>query len=244
MTTRKLKAAAQEAPLGSGEQDVNKPGWGKLAISGLLLLHVTAVFWAPFAFASNVGPSSSPFADLVMGALRPYITAMYLDHGYFFFAPDPGPSHLVRYKLEFADGREAVEGVFPNLATEQPRLLYHRHFMMAEALHNAYVPSTPPPEPTLPSLNATATDKARYQRQRADYERSLRLWRLQRQRYEALWRSYEEHLKHEYKADKVTLTRIEHRLATPGQVRYEKSRLDDPASYVPLPENETRGETR
>ena len=35
---------------------------------------------------------------------RPYLEAAYLDHGYAFFAPDPGPSHLVRYELEFDDG--------------------------------------------------------------------------------------------------------------------------------------------
>src|SRR3954462_7179726 len=72
--------------------------------SVLILLHVTAIFWPPFTFACRGGSgSSSPFADAVMGWLRPYSSLMFLDHGYAFFAPDPGPSHLVHYKVEFAD---------------------------------------------------------------------------------------------------------------------------------------------
>src|SRR5688572_2536370 len=37
----------------------------------------------------------------------------------------------MRYELTLADGRW-VTGVFPNLEVHQPRLLYHRHFMLSE----------------------------------------------------------------------------------------------------------------
>src|SRR5438132_13994609 len=84
--------------------------WVKAAISLLLALHLSAVFIAPFAAACNVRGSSSPLADVAYRALRPYIAALFLDHGYFFFAPNPGPNHLVEYKVEFADGRPPIEG--------------------------------------------------------------------------------------------------------------------------------------
>lgn len=69
-------------------------------------------------------------------ALRPYLEGAYLNHGYHFFAPEPGPSHLVRYELEFADGTKRT-GTFPDLAEHWPRLLYHRHFMMSEFINVA-----------------------------------------------------------------------------------------------------------
>ena len=68
----------------------------RLLASAVILLHVTAVFWPPFTFACN-DAGGSPFASNIMGWLRPYSSLMYLDHGYFFFAPNPEGSHLVHY---------------------------------------------------------------------------------------------------------------------------------------------------
>src|ERR1044072_2681228 len=129
------------------------PLWTKVLISAVLLLHLAAVFTAPFAFASNAGEGSrSPLASALASGLRPYITALFLEHGYFFFAPLVGPNHLVDYRVEFDDGRPPVEGRFPDLAKERPRLLYHRHFMLAEALNNSSAPPEPPTEPSPPPL--------------------------------------------------------------------------------------------
>jgi hypothetical protein len=69
-----------------------------MLISVGLLLHLTAVIMAPFAM-----PPSSELVRDVADRLRPYIDSLYLDHGYRFFAPSPGPSHLVRYRLELPD---------------------------------------------------------------------------------------------------------------------------------------------
>lgn len=69
----------------------------------------------------------------------PYLKILYLDHGYGFFSPDPGPSHLIRYTIEQQDGSE-IKGVFPNhgqrpeLRRQWPRLRYHRYFMLAEQI--------------------------------------------------------------------------------------------------------------
>ena len=244
MTTRKLAAAA-EASRQSDEQESTGPAWWiKLILSCLLAFHMAAVFWAPLAFASSGPQASSPFAEGVMVWLRPYIGAMFLDHGYFFFAPNPGPSHLVRYKVEFADGREPVVGTFPDLETEQPRLLYHRHFMMAEALNNLYAPPEPPPEPSPPPLTATAAERSRYKGQREAYRLDRPRWEASRRRYEAMQNGLSEHLKAEFGGSKVTLTRVEHRLAEPGEVRDDHRRLDAADSYVDLPEIPPRGANR
>ena len=192
--------------------------------SAVILFHVTAVFWPPFTFACNDGNcSSSPFADNVMSWLRPYSSLMFLDHGYFFFAPNPEGSHLVHYKVEFADGREAVEGVLPNLRDEKPRLMYHRHFMLAEQLHAEFAPADPPAE-------------------FADSPEQLAGWRQARDRYELRRRSFEEHLRAAYGADQVTLTRLEHTLPGPGEFRDSAQPLNAADSYrelldapVPLP---------
>src|SRR5262245_38749551 len=106
---------------------VAPPVWVKLLISILVVWHVAAVVSAPLAFAcmSRGGPSAA--AAAIASFFQPYSSALYLNHGYAFFAPDPGPNHLVDYTVEFADKRTAVRGRIPDLSTERPRLLYHRH---------------------------------------------------------------------------------------------------------------------
>lgn len=231
----KRHAGAGMEPPAKG-QDATPKLWIKLLVSAALAFHVAAVFVGPFAFACNSGPAPSPFASAVYGWFRPYLGALYLDHGYFFFAPNPGPSHLVDYKVEFADGRQPVTGRFPDLATERPRLLYHRHFMIAESLNNRFAPPTPPPEPSPPPLTASAGEKEVYRQVRANYDREVGLWRHVRGQYVAMQASLSDHLQHKYGGSRVTLTRVEHRLATPDEVQYAGRRLDAPDSYVNLPE--------
>jgi hypothetical protein len=212
------------------------PWWAKLLISFVLTLHLTAVFIAPFAFACNAGGSSSPLADAIYSGLHPYIAAIFLDHGYFFFAPNPGPSHLVDYKVEFADGRTPVEGRFPNLDTERPRLLYHRYFMLSEALHANYAPGEVPPEPSPPPLTAGAEERARYQLDRAQHRQGLVAWQRQRKRYEAMRSSIERHLLQLYGGERVTLTRLEHRPPLPDEFASLGRKLNAEQSYAKLPE--------
>ncbi len=247
MTTRKgaaptegaRRAEPQEAPgQDSGQSSPPAAGawppWLKGLASALIAVHLAAVFWGPLAFACAGSPLTRP----VFGVLRPYIDALYLNHGYSFFAPEVGPSRLVRYKVEFADGREPVVGMLPNLATERPRLLYHRHFMLTEALSNRFVPPQPPPEPTPPPLTATAGERARYNALKREYQQALTAWQHERRVYEAMWRSFEQHLLSEYGGSKVTLTRVVHRLARPDEVQYEGRKLSAPDSYIDLPETE------
>ena len=109
------------------------PGWSPRAraiVSLLIVVHLSAVL-----LAALTAVGGSDLWRLLAVPLGPYIQAVDLkNHGYRFFAPDPGPSHLVRYYLTMPDGSQR-EGVFPNLAEEKPRLLYHRYFMLSEHLY-------------------------------------------------------------------------------------------------------------
>jgi hypothetical protein len=205
------------------------PLWAKFAISALVTLHVAAVVSPPLAFICRSGGSSSPLAEPIARFFQPYTTAAYLDHGYAFFAPDPGPNHLVDFKVEFDDGREPKTGRFPNLATERPRLLYHRHFMLAEALNTRFVPPVFPPEPSPPPLTASVSERERHAAEKRDYEAAKVRWQRARRTYEAMRASIEAHLKAEYGGQRVTLTRVEHRPAEPNEILIE----DEPSLQTP-----------
>jgi len=141
--------------------------------------------------------------------------------------------------VEFDDGRTPVEGRFPDLAQEQPRLKYHRHFMIAEAYNNQYEPPTSPPEPSPLPLNAQPTDRERriqVNRQQG-YAQALAEWKHRRAQYEAMTKSIENHLLKEYGGSKVTITRVEHRLLLPFEVSELGMRPNDPSTYVNLPES-------
>ncbi len=104
--------------------------WLRRAISVGLVFHLFALVIAPLAVAPT-----SPLWQRAWLAFRPYLEGLNLNHGYHFFAPEPGPSHLVHYELRFEDGR-VEQGLFPNASQQQPRLRYHRHFMLSEFLNN------------------------------------------------------------------------------------------------------------
>ncbi|MFO0918189.1 MAG: hypothetical protein U0872_07735 [Planctomycetaceae bacterium] len=89
-------------------------------------------------FAIIVCPASaspaSPLAQAGWSLAAPYLQALYLNHGFRFFAPEPAGSTLVDYELEFPDGSKQT-GRIPDRAVG-PRLLYHRYFMLTEFLGN------------------------------------------------------------------------------------------------------------
>lgn len=119
------------------------PRWARWGLSLLFLLHLAAIFVAPLGFsieaAYSIAPQKAPQVDegerpprfWLHETLGPYLDALYLNHGYGFFGPDPGASHLIRYRIRLADG-SVVTGTFPDVEEHWPRLRYHRHFMLAE----------------------------------------------------------------------------------------------------------------
>ncbi|MBI1903626.1 MAG: hypothetical protein HYS13_21195 [Planctomycetia bacterium] len=101
----------------------------KLLVSAWLVLHLAAVALPPlWVLSGDSGPVSAAKRGLSW-----YIDPMFLNHGYGFFGPDPGPSFLLRCELELPDGRK-IEQTYPDLKEHRPRLLYHRHFMLTSRL--------------------------------------------------------------------------------------------------------------
>lgn len=145
----------------------------KWLVSAALLFHLTAQFMATWTAA----PPSSELGQTLTEPFHFYIAAARLNQGYRFFAPNPEASHLMRFRIfdaegkpvvlnEFAVNEERTEGQLPppeyrvSLFESQPRLLYHRYFMLTEQLDAAI------PRP-LPA-NAPAEAHAAYaERERA-----------------------------------------------------------------------------
>ncbi len=131
------------------------PAWRWL-VSILVVLHLTAVFVAPWDLSTDpaLPPSymaqndsqgnplpvppreSSVWQQPVVprslrGFFHHYLNLAYLNHGYQFFAPDPAGSNLIRYQVWDSGGAELASGEFPNIDQQWPRLFYHRHMMLA-----------------------------------------------------------------------------------------------------------------
>ncbi|MFN0199255.1 MAG: hypothetical protein ACKVT0_21095 [Planctomycetaceae bacterium] len=94
-----------------------------------LVFHLFAIIVAPWSV-----PPSSLLSQECWRICQPYLEALNLNHGYHFFAPEPGPSHLVRYEAVLQDGSK-ISGMIPDLNIHRPRLVYHRHFMLTEYLN-------------------------------------------------------------------------------------------------------------
>lgn len=131
------------------------PFWRWL-VSLCVVLHLLAVFSAPWNLSivdalppgylpptDATGRPQLPPAESVVWQ-RPlvarwlhrtffhdYLNLLYLNHGYEFFAPDPSGTHVIDFQVTQSDGT-VVEGRLPSHEGQWPRLLYHRHMMLAE----------------------------------------------------------------------------------------------------------------
>ena len=150
-----------------------------------LLLYLAAVVVPPLAGP----PPASELAVTALQPLRPLVGALYLGHGYRFFAPDPGPGHSIQWSMEFADG-STRRGTIPDRDADWPRLLYHRRFMISEKLSGLVPP-------------ADAPEEARRQ-SRGDWQ--------------PLVKDLAGHLLRRHGGDRVTLQLTEHYLPTPEEV--------------------------
>ena len=105
--------------------------WSRCAWAAAHLLlgyHLLSLALGP----ARARPSSVTQQTLFVGS-EAYLTALNLNYAYQFFAPDPGPSTLLKYEGTRPDGT-IVRGVIPDAEGHFPRLLYHRHFMLTERL--------------------------------------------------------------------------------------------------------------
>lgn len=113
----------------------------RIAASALIACYLAAVVLPPLAGP----PPASELASRLLQPFRPLVGAVYLGHGYRFFAPDPGPGHSIRWTVERADGTR-LSGSIPDRDTDWPRLLYHRRFMIAEKIAPLVPPADAPAE--------------------------------------------------------------------------------------------------
>ncbi|MBL8827125.1 MAG: hypothetical protein JNM18_09070 [Planctomycetaceae bacterium] len=172
----------------------------RLLVSLWLIYHLLAILTGPL----NLPPSIHGSA--MLPAVLPYHRVLFLGHAYKFFAPDPGPSHLIECDIELADGSH-VKPTFPDRHEQWPRLLYHRHFMLTEFVGNM--------EPGMPSdMNNFTWETAPL----SDVQR-IRV------------RGYADHLLDAYNGQRVTLTLVQHLMPTTEQITKEKVSLRDPRSY-------------
>lgn len=166
--------------------------WLRRLISFGLLLHLSALVIAPLA----VSPTS-PLWLQTWRLFRPYLEAMNLGQGNHFFAPDPGPSHLIHFELRFDDGR-TEHHVIPNVRQHWSRLRYHRHFMLCEFLNQLAI-----------------NDR-------------------QRDVFDAVTRSYAEHLRHKHHASEVQIAIRRHYVPSLRHITAGK-RLDDISLFAERP---------
>jgi hypothetical protein len=100
---------------------------GFVLVNVWLVYHLAAIALAPWSV-----PPASRLIQNSWRAVRVYDQALFLNHGYHYFAPEPGDSALLGYVLEMPDG-SLQTGRIPNRKM-RPRLFYHRHFMLTESL--------------------------------------------------------------------------------------------------------------
>jgi hypothetical protein len=134
-----MTAPTANAPSPAGAQPAVPWNWGLRLVASLAILwHLVGVMVAPLSTPPRFDGPTSVIGAKLREAYVPYITALYLNHAYKFFAPNPGNSHLLRYDLHFADGTKQVnrdDQLLPDRFRHWPRLLYHRHFMITEFLN-------------------------------------------------------------------------------------------------------------
>ncbi len=103
------------------------PRWPRRVLSAWLLFHVIAISLPPLSM-----PPTSSLVNDAARIIRPYVQLFYLNHGYHYFAPQPGESTLIEFTATRQDG-STLTGIMPHRRI-WPRLLYHRHFMLTESL--------------------------------------------------------------------------------------------------------------
>lgn len=203
-------------------------------VTALVGWHLLAVVAEPLRFFSQSDFQAGPEFAAMRRWTAPYVEWLYLDHGYFFFAPNPGPSHLVA--VESAAASDAAPSVadpsspnagvrldrfafvFPDRTDQWPRLLYHRYFMLSEFYNNSFAPDR-----LLAEDRADPGFVERWQRDRAFYE----------QLGASMRRSLAQSLD---MTEPLVLRRLERDLPSPEQVLKEGWKLDDPRGLYVLPE--------
>ena len=195
-----------------------------IVLSCFAVLHCLAVFAEPYRFSSQATSNqSAPHTAIVQGWLSPYIDMMYLRHGYYFFAPNPGPAHIVEVQFKVANNSNAAAENptklrFPDLARQSPRLLYHRYFMYSEFYNTTFTPLDLEKDPDLPKPLPPPLVRGQIL-------------------YSSLIQSLEKYIQARYPERPFQLYRLEHELPSPQQYFVEHLNLDDRRLFIEMPES-------
>ncbi len=182
----------------------------KIAITAVILFHLLAIVLPPLSFQAQGSSGVSPFVGRLSLLVERYSQFLYMNRGYAFFAPDPGPSHLIQVRVQDSKGNRE-EMLYPDINRQWPRLLYHRYFMLTEYLHEIY-------RPRVNSSNALTVE-------------DLVGLREERERYDLIRDSYSRHLQSVHGGKQISLRRIEHLLPRYDLYRRDPRPLNDPISY-------------
>lgn len=100
------------------------PMFVKLIVSLIVLFHLSAIL-------SHVLSGGGPFVMRVLSSYyRPYLKTMWLDNAYRFYAPDPGPTEVIWYHLQYNDGSTRWTQV-PRREDFYFRMPFQRHMSIA-----------------------------------------------------------------------------------------------------------------
>lgn len=202
-----------------------------------------------YLFVLILGPLSNPVGSEhltrpLAEKVKPIHHALFLGHGYRFFAPDPGPSHLVEYEITKKDGTE-IKGRFPDRDDSShafPRLQYHRWFMLSETIWSEH--SMTPPEADflqeMKRLESLALEKKvaghhnTASRISAEVEERKRSYKSTRKRIDDMVRAVARNLIEIHDGEKIRLVVREREIPYPVDVE-EGVKLDDPKFLKPNP---------
>ena len=186
-----------------------------------------------------LGPLANPIgsSNLTIPMSRlvaPVHQALFLGHGYRFFGPDPGPSHILEYRIESADGEE-INDKFPDRDQHWPRLLYHRWFMLSETIYEDRFPLIEEEEfkKILEQLDAEiervrlSGELPNARRLKAEREQMVLDNNARRKRTEELLGQLARHLLHRHGGEQIELFLRERLIAAPGDVA-SRVRLNHP----------------
>ncbi|RUL86277.1 hypothetical protein [Tautonia sociabilis] len=108
----------------SGEGGAGWPGWAKLGVSALLVLHGTAVVAAVLAASPSSGLQRA-----VADQFRWYYQLLDQGYTYRFYTAGAPPTPILFAELEFEDGRS--EEIRVPDRSQAPRLRFQRHLAIA-----------------------------------------------------------------------------------------------------------------
>lgn len=208
----------------------------RIAVSIALIVYLFIVIAAP---AASHPDSQSELTRPVAKTLRPIHESLYLGHGYRFFAPNPGPSHIVQYSLQSEDGTK-TEGRFPDRDQHWPRLLYHRWFMLSESLYSdaqlvldeqLFEQGQREVQNRITQLRQTGKHQLARQLQ-ADTDLEVAAQRETQNRIELLTNAIGQHLLKTHGGQQVQLTLHERVIPFPNDFA-QGTKLDDPQQLSP-----------